>query len=153
MFYLTWYSCVWMHILSNFHTHTTGMKHILECGVTSVYALSWSWHYLSTSVEPSSSFPFFHNSRFFEYFSDQRHPVHIHKPCFSKKRIFTIVSCIVPVLAANLLFLYFSPMCLSSIFPPGFPSVLYSYVPFLYYPPVHSFCVIFLYAFLHYRPM
>lgn len=109
--------------------------------------ISWSWQYLSTSVEPSGSIPFCHDSRFFEYFPDQRLPVHIHKPCFSKKLLFIILQYIVPVLAANLLFLYFSPMCLSSIFPPGFPSVFYSYVPFLYYFPVYSFCIVFLYAF------
>jgi len=98
-------------------------------------------------VEPSGSFPFFHNSRFFECFPDLQLPVHIHKPSFSKKRIFIVLPCILPVLAANLLFLYLSPMCLSCIFPLGFGSVFYSYVPFLYYPQVYSFCVIFLCTF------
>jgi hypothetical protein len=38
-------------------------------------------------------------------------------------------------------------MCLSYVFPSGFGSVLYYCVPFLYYHPVYSFCIIFLYAF------
>ena len=98
-----------------------------------MYSLSWSWHYLSTSVEPSASFPFFHNSRFFEYLPDQWLPLHIHKPCFSKKRIFIILPCIVPVLAANLLFLYFFPHLPFLYFPPCF---------FLYCTPKHRFCII-----------
>jgi hypothetical protein len=93
---------------------------------------------------------FFHTSRFFEFFPDQWLPVHIHKPRVSKKCLFSILPCTISVLAAKILFLSFSPVCLSSNFPPGFGSVLYSYVPFLYYPTVYSlyylptclFCII-----------